>query len=205
MRYLTYILPLMILFFTACGGGGDDEQQAETDTESEQQTESQDESGSDYFDEPDDDIRTIDIVGIDQMKFVVEDEDQEGISVGSPTGGSDMMLLESISVEPGEEIRIRLYTESDMPASSMAHNFVLLAMNADVDAFADAASSATDNDYIPEDEEYQDQILEYTDLAAGGETVEIVFEAPEEEGDYEYICSFPGHYAANMKGILKVE
>ena len=89
----------------------------------------------------------------------------------------DYVLLESITAAPGEELRIRLYTESELPASAMAHNFVLLTMNADAAAFANAASKARDNDYIPTD--LEDQIIAHTDLAAGGETVEITFTAPE--------------------------
>ena len=42
-------------------------------------------------------------------------------------------------------------------------------------------------------------------LEAGGETDEVTFTAPEEPGDYEYICTFPGHLAAGMKGTLTVE
>jgi azurin len=85
----------------------------------------------------------------------------------------------------------------------MAHNFVLLTMNADAAAFANAAAKARDNEYIPTDME--DQIIAHTDLAAGGETVEVTFTAPEETGEYEYICSFPGHYSGGMKGMLNVK
>ncbi|MDX1586785.1 MAG: SDR family oxidoreductase, partial [Balneolaceae bacterium] len=44
-----------------------------------------------------------------------------------------------------------------------------------------------------------------TDMVGGGETTEVTFNAPEEAGDYEYLCSFPGHFAAGMKGILSVQ
>jgi azurin len=180
----------MLLFVTACGGGSDNQQQADTQTEDPQATAQQ----------ADDDVRTIEMVGIDRMKFVVEG-DEDGISTGDAMG--DYVLLESITAEPGEEIRIRLTTESDLPASAMAHNFVLLVMDADATAFANAAARAKDNEYIPADME--DQIIAHTDMAAGGETVEVTFTAPEETGDYEYICSFPGHYAGGMAGTLTVE
>ncbi|MDZ7680906.1 MAG: hypothetical protein U5J63_04130 [Fodinibius sp.] len=113
-----------------------------------------------------DDIRTIEVVGIDQMKYVVA-EDAEGISVGDQVGNNNMLLLETITAQPGEEIRIRLKTESTLPASAMAHNWVLLAMGTDAQAFANAASKARDNDFIPTD--MQDQIIAQTGLAAGGE------------------------------------
>ncbi|GAA5521409.1 plastocyanin/azurin family copper-binding protein [Aliifodinibius salicampi] len=187
-RFAPYLFSLMLLFVTACGGGSDDQQQTETQ---ESQTTAQ---------QADDGVRTIEIVGIDRMKFVVEG-DEDGISTGDTMG--DYVLLESITAEPGEEIRIRLTTESTLPASAMAHNFVLLVMDADATAFANAAARAKDNEYIPADME--DQIIAHTDMAAGGETVEVTFTAPEEAGDYEFICSFPGHYSGGMAGTLTVE
>lgn len=187
-RFAPYLFSLMLLFVTACGGGSD-QQETDSQTAETQATE-----------QADDGVRTIEMIGIDQMKFVVESE-EEGITVGDKTG--DYLLLKTIEAEPGEEIRIRLYTESDLPASAMAHNFVLLTMEGDGAAFANAAAKAKDNDYIPSD--LEDQIIAHTDLAAGGETVEVTFTAPEEPGDYEYLCSFPGHYAASMKGTLTVQ
>ncbi|TYP94813.1 Copper binding protein, plastocyanin/azurin family [Fodinibius salinus] len=189
-RFTPYLFSLMLLFVAACGGGSDqqtEEQATDTQAQATEQT---------------DDVRTIEAIGIDRMKFVVKG-DKEGITTGKKMG--DYVLLKSITAAPGEKLRFRLLTESDLPASAMAHNFVLLVMDADAAAFADAAGKARDNDFIPTDTKLKDQIIAHTDLAAGGETVEITFTAPEETGEYEYICSFPGHYASGMKGILKVE
>ena len=187
MKFINLIAALSLVLFIGCGGGSSD-QQTETSGES-QQTEM---AG--------DDVRTIEMVGIDQMKFVVDGE-QEGITVGDSTG-QGMVRLESITANPGEQIRIILTTKSDLPASAMAHNWVLLTMEADVQAFANAAMKARDNDYIPAD--MTDQIIAQTGLAAGGETTEVTFTVPEETGEYEYICTFTGHYTAGMKGILNV-
>ena len=109
----------------------------------------------------------------------------------------------SISASPGEQINIRLTTQSQLPATAMAHNFILLMLSADVDAFNSAAIKAKNNDYIPSG--MTDQILAHTELAGGGETVEVTFTVPEETGDYPFICSFPGHYAAGMEGTLNVQ
>jgi azurin len=188
MKFINILAALSLFLFIGCGGGSSD-QQEESSAES-QQTEMSD------------DIRTIEMVGIDQMKFVV-DGNEEGITVGDAVGQNGMVRLETISAEPGEQIRIRLTTESTLPATAMAHNWLLLAMETDVQAFANAATKARDNDYVPADME--DQIIAQTGLAAGGETVEVTFTAPEEPGDYDYICSFPGHFAADMRGVLNVE
>jgi azurin len=69
--------------------------------------------------------------------------------------------------------------------------------------FAVAAAKERDNDYIPQD--LKNQILAHTALAGGGETVEVTFTVPQEPGSYQYICSFPGHYASGMKGMLTVK
>jgi len=185
MKLTNLVLILSLFsFVVACGGG---------ESESSQSSQAQ----------ADDDVRTIEIIGIDAMKFAVE-EPTEGITVGDTTGSNnDLLLLETIQAEPGEEIRIRLITRSTLPATAMAHNWVLLTMDADATAYARKAVSARDQDYMPSD--LSDQVLEHTGLAAGGETVEVTFTAPTEPGEYEYICSFPGHYAAGMKGFLVVE
>lgn len=125
--------------------------------------------------------RTIEIIGTDNMKFDVT----------------------TIEATPGEEITIKLTTKSQIPKQAMAHNVVVLDKDTDVDAFANASARARDNEYLAPD--YEDQIVAATGLAGGGETVEVTFTVPEEKGDYEYICSFPGHYAAGMKGILTVK
>jgi len=119
--------------------------------------------------------------------------------------GTDTLQFskESITVKPGEEVTIKLTNNTDMPANAMSHNFLLLEQDADAEAVDEAAQGAKDNDYIPED--MDDQIIAHTGLVAGGESDSVTFTAPEETGDYEYICTFPGHFAAGMKGTLTVE
>jgi azurin len=50
-----------------------------------------------------------------------------------------------------------------------------------------------------------EQIIAHTEMAAQGETVEVTFTVPEETGEYPYLCSFPAHYSAGMKGMLNVQ
>ena len=125
--------------------------------------------------------QTIEIVGMDNMKFDVT----------------------TIQASPGEEITIKLTTKSQIPKQAMAHNVVVIDKDANVDEVANASARARDNDYIAP--EFEDEIIAATGLAGGGETVEVTFTVPEETGEYEYICSFPGHYPAGMKGVLKVQ
>lgn len=111
---------------------------------------------------------------------------------------------ESITVKPGEKVTIKLVNHSKLPAIAMSHNWVLLAADADAHKVDAAALKAgKDNEYIPEG--MDDQILAHTNIVAGGKSDTITFTAPKEPGDYEYICTFPGHFAAGMKGTLTVK
>jgi azurin len=49
-----------------------------------------------------------------------------------------------------------------------------------------------------------DDVLYHTALTLPEASDTIFFTAPTKPGDYDYICSFPGH-AQLMKGILRVE
>lgn len=190
MKLINIIISLsFILFLIGCGGEETNQEQADTPDTQETET-------------ADDQVRTIEIIGIDQMKFVMEEE-AEGVTLGDSYGQDNLQKVDNITVAPGEKIRIVLTTRSEMPASAMAHNWVLLTMEADAQTFANAAARAKDNDYIPAD--MSDQVIAQTGLAAGGETTEVTFTVPEEPGDYEFICTFPGHYAGGMEGTLTVE
>lgn len=119
--------------------------------------------------------------------------------------GHDNMKFDitQITVKPGEKVTIKLTTVSKLPGVAMSHNFVLLKHNVDDKAFAMAGAKHKDNDYI--DPAKKNEIIAHTDLASGGETVEVTFTAPKKAGDYDYICTFPGHYISGMKGVLTVK
>jgi azurin len=108
-----------------------------------------------------------------------------------------------ITAKPGQKITVKLTTVSNIPPQAMSHNFVLLKQSADATAVAQASAKYADNEYISP--EMKDQIIAYTDMGGGGETVEVTFAAPEEPGDYTYVCTFPGHFLGGMKGTLTVE
>lgn len=184
------VLVALFFAFTACGGGGDT---AETtgDTSAAQESSTMETSN---------DVRTINIIGVDDMKFVVESEG-EGIVTGETVG--DYILLEAIEVAPGEEIQINLTTVSNLPPTAMSHNFALLQMGTDIEAFWQAALQASDNEYISP--ELEDQVIVHTDMLGNGETDSVTFTAPEETGEYDYLCTFPGHYTGGMYGQLIVQ
>lgn len=184
-------LAVIILAFAACGET-EDTQQTTTAEEGEQETATQDETQ--------DDTRTIEIIGTDDMRFAVA-ESQDGLQTGGETG--QFIILEAIEASPGEEIQINLRTVSNLPASAMSHNFVLLEPEANTEEFARSSIAARENDFI--DPDLEDQVIANTSMLGDGETDSITFTVPEEPGEYDFLCTFPGHYSGGMTGTLIVQ
>lgn len=128
----------------------------------------------------------------------------DGVTVVEMTGNDQMKYnLEAFSVPAGGQVKLTFINVGKMPKAAMGHNVVFLVADADAGAFATAASSARDNGYIPVD--FEDQILAKTEMLGPGESDTIEFTAPETPGEYEYICSFPAHLFAGMRGVMTVE
>jgi azurin len=136
-------------------------------------------SGTSVFSAPA--ARVVNLTGNDQMKFSVM----------------------AIAAKPGETLRVRLKSVGTLPKIAMGHNFVLLAKGTDPVAFANASAMASTTAYIPA--QFKAKVLAATALAGPGEIVEVTFKAPTARGRYTYLCSFPGHFVAGMKGILTVK
>jgi azurin len=120
------------------------------------------------------------------------------------TGGDDMKFsTTAIQAKPGETLHIVLKSTGTVPKVAMAHNFVALKAGVDAAKFSQDAMTAKDTDYVPAARKAD--VLGATKLAGPGETVEVTFKAPAKAGVYPYLCTFPGHYAAGMRGDLTVK
>jgi azurin len=126
-------------------------------------------------------VRTIELVGTEDMKF----------------------SLTNLTAKPGEQLRVRLVVKGAMPKIAMAHNFVLLKKGVKEADFINAAVAASATNYVPADK--KDQVIANTGLAGAGETVEVTFKVPAEPGAYPFLCTFPGHAQAGMRGTLTVK
>lgn len=117
--------------------------------------------------------------------------------------GDDLMKFNTseLKVKVGEPISLTLRHTGKMAKEVMGHNLVLLKKGTDVSAFAQAAMAAKDTEYIPSS--LADAVISHTELIGGGEESTITFTLTE-AGNYEFICSFPGH-AALMKGVVIAE
>jgi azurin len=47
-------------------------------------------------------------------------------------------------------------------------------------------------------------VLAKTKLLGPGDSDSVTFSAPAAPGNYTYLCTFPEHYAAGMKGVMTV-
>jgi azurin len=125
--------------------------------------------------------RTVEIVGTDDMKYSVT----------------------TITAKPGEQLRIVLRAAGEMRKLIMAHNVVVLQQGVDANAFNAAAAAERAANFIPPGREKE--IVAATALAGAGETVEVTFTVPAKTGNYDYLCTFPGHFIAGMRGVLTVK
>ncbi len=115
--------------------------------------------------------------------------------------GNDQMSFdkEVLRAKAGATVELTLNHTGELPKEAMGHNVVILKPGTDIVTFAGEALSAASNGYIPE----SDLIIAHTKMLGGGESDTITFEAPE-AGEYEFVCSFPGHFGL-MKGKFIVE
>ena len=119
------------------------------------------------------------------------------------TGSDNMRFTPAvIRVKAGDKVKVTLKSVSALPKMAMAHNFVLLKAGVDAATVATAGSTARDTDFVSP--KSKPQIIVASALAGGGESVTVEFTAPA-AGKYQFICTFPAHFAAGMVGQLIVE
>ena len=123
----------------------------------------------------------VDIAGNDQMKFDVT----------------------AIEAKPGQKVTVTLRNIGTMPKISMGHNFVLLANDIDPAKFIEASGIHMGRDFIAP--ELDGKVIAHTKLLGPGESDTVSFAAPRTPGAYTFICSFPGHCALGMRGVLTVQ
>jgi len=125
--------------------------------------------------------RVIEITGNDQMKFSVT----------------------RIEAKPGEQLKIVFTNVGTLPKMAMGHNLVVLKKGTDAQAYSTAAMRAAATEYLPP--ELSGQVLAATKLLGPKEKEEITFTLPNETDEYPFVCSFPAHYIAGMRGVIVVQ
>lgn len=106
----------------------------------------------------------------------------------------------SISAKAGQKVKLTFI--NNHPTLPQPHNFVLGKLGVDkgkMMGIAMAAMTLVDKGYIPESAD----ILANTKLLQPGQTEVIEFTLPA-AGEYNYICTFPGH-GAIMNGTITAQ
>lgn len=104
---------------------------------------------------------------------------------------------ELITVKAGTRLRLTFRNSDDM-----LHNFVLAnpgRATAIGQAALDLGLDGAARNYVPDSPD----VLYHTALLQPGTSESIFFVVPEKPGDYEFLCTFPGHFQL-MRGIFRV-
>jgi len=111
---------------------------------------------------------------------------------------SDMKFdIENIQVNSGSWVRIVLINEGEQIA--MKHNIVFVNYGSRKEVATQAINAGPNMKYVPNNI----NIIASSDLAEPGETVILEFKAPS-KGNYEYVCTYPGH-SESMRGYFIVK
>lgn len=103
-----------------------------------------------------------------------------------------------LSVKAGEFVRLRFKNNSS--SSGMEHNWVLVKPGTEDEVANGSIQAGADKGWITPSA----SIFAHTKMIKPGESDEVIFQAPQQAGNYPYICTFPGHHTT-MKGILEVK
>ncbi len=133
-----------------------------------------------------------------------EKKAEEAFDVEVKITGNDLMQFDkkAFTVESGKKVKLTFKNVGKLPKAAMGHNVVILKKGVNKVTFATAAITAGPAaDYLPAAN--KKDILAHTKLLGPGEEESIFFTAPE-PGNYDYLCTFPGHFAI-MSGIMSVK
>ena len=121
------------------------------------------------------------------------------------TGNDTMQFdLKAFEVKAGEKISLTLKNTGKLPKIAMGHNLVLLKKGVSAIAFGQKAMGAGANATNPLPDSVKEDVIASTKLLGPGESDTVSFTAPADPGDYEYVCTFPGHFAM-MRGTMTVK
>ncbi len=105
---------------------------------------------------------------------------------------------DNLNFEPGDRVKL-VFTNTD----DMQHNLVIVLPNSANEVGEAALKLGVDGanmNYVPN----SDKVLYYTRLLGPGSQETIYFTAPEKEGKFPFVCTYPGHYLV-MRGIMTVQ
>ncbi|MEJ7768631.1 MAG: plastocyanin/azurin family copper-binding protein [Chitinophagaceae bacterium] len=105
--------------------------------------------------------------------------------------------VEKITVKAGTKLKVTFFNNDDM-----LHNLVFTSPSSSDEVGVMAINLGLNGqrlNYIPASA----KVLHHTLLLQPGQSDTIFITVPDKPGDYEYVCTYPGHYLI-MKGVLNV-
>jgi azurin len=142
--------------------------------------------------------------GVNAVDKPAAEAKEEAADIEVTITGNDTMQYDkkAFTVETGKKVELIFKNVGKLPKAAMGHNVVILKKGTNKVAFATAAITAGPAaDYMPAAN--KKDVLVATKMLGPGEEDSVVFTAPE-PGVYDYICTFPGHYAL-MNGVMTVK
>jgi azurin len=120
--------------------------------------------------------------------------------------GNDAMQfdLKEFIVSPGENISLTFKNIGSMPKIAMGHNLVILKEGISALSFGQKVLASGGNATNPLPSSLLSDVLAHTKLLGPGESDTITFDVPSDQGEYDYVCTFPGHFAM-MRGKMIVK
>ena len=120
--------------------------------------------------------------------------------------GNDAMQFDakSFDAQTGERIRLTFKNVGSMPKIAMGHNLVVLKLNVDAISFGQKVLASGGSASNPLPKSLLGDVIAHTDLLGPGEQETVEFNVPNKAGEYEYVCTFPGHFAM-MRGRMVVK
>ncbi|CAN5859847.1 hypothetical protein BH24ACI4_BH24ACI4_28470 [soil metagenome] len=119
------------------------------------------------------------------------------VTIPMGTAPGLQFTLPRVDVKAGSRVQLVLNNTDDM-----MHNLVVVRPGT-ADAVGQAALAmglqGPERHYVPD----SPNVLHHTRVLQPGESESIYFTAPTQPGDYQYVCTYPGHYIL-MRGILRV-
>lgn len=119
--------------------------------------------------------------------------------------GNDTMQFDKreFTVKSAEKVELEFKNIGKLPKIAMGHNLVILKKGISSLKFGQKVMSLGANATNALPEGSMEDVIAATKLLGPGETETLTFTAPD-PGDYQFVCSFPGHFAM-MRGIMVVK
>ena len=121
------------------------------------------------------------------------------------TGNDTMQFdIKSFNASAGSDFKLTFKNTGKLPKIAMGHNLVILKKGISAIKFGQKVMAAGGSATNALPESVMDDVLVATKLLGPGESEVLNFKVPLEKGPYQYVCTFPGHFAM-MRGVMEVE